>query len=28
LKNAVFFDVNPQFILHRKHVTKLQIPAG
>jgi hypothetical protein len=28
-KNAVFWDINPQFVPHRRHITSpLQIPAG
>jgi hypothetical protein len=28
-KNAVFWDINPQFVLHRGHITSpLQSPAG
>jgi hypothetical protein len=29
MKNAVFFDIKTQFVLHRRHITSpLQIPAG
>jgi hypothetical protein len=29
MKNGVFWDITPQFILHRKHITSsLQSPAG
>jgi hypothetical protein len=29
MKNAVFWDINPQFVLHRRHITSpLQSPAS
>jgi hypothetical protein len=29
MKNAVFWDIKTQFVLHRKHITSLlQSPAG
>jgi hypothetical protein len=29
MKNAVFWDIKPQFVLHRKHITSpLQSPAS
>jgi hypothetical protein len=29
MKNVVFWDINPQFLLYRRHITSpLQSPAG
>jgi hypothetical protein len=29
MKNVVFWDIKPQFVLHRRHITSpLQSPAG
>jgi hypothetical protein len=29
MKNVVFWDINPQFVLHRRHITSpLQSPAS
>jgi hypothetical protein len=28
MKNVVFWDMKPQFVLHRRHITSLQTPAS
>jgi hypothetical protein len=28
MKNGVFWDIKIQFVLHRRHITSLQVPAG
>jgi hypothetical protein len=28
MKNVVFWDIKTQFLLHRRHISPLQSPAG